>query len=47
VQAKVDLSAYRDRFARGDAAIARSFDGSAKSMVRKAYIELRDSKEIR
>jgi cyclase len=47
VQAKVDLSAFRARFSRGDAAIARQFDGYAASMVRKAYIELRDSKEIR
>jgi len=47
VQAKVDFSAFRDRFARGDAAIARQFPAFTKGMVRKAYIELRDSKEIR
>lgn len=47
VQAKVDLGAFRDRFARGDAGIARQFPGFTKGMVRKAYIELRDSKEIR
>ena len=47
VQAKVDFSAFRDRFARGDPDIARRFPGFASGMVRKAYIELRDSKEIR
>jgi glyoxylase-like metal-dependent hydrolase (beta-lactamase superfamily II) len=47
VQAKVDLSAFRDRFAHGDADIARQFPTFVQGMVRKAYIELRDSKEIR
>jgi len=47
VQAKVDFSAFRDRFARGDAEIARRFPAFVSGMVRKAYIELRDSKEIR
>lgn len=46
VQAKVDFSAFLDRFARGDADIARRFPAFTRGMVRKAYIELRDSKEI-
>jgi len=47
VQAKVDLGAFRNRFARGDADIARLFPAFTQGMVRKAYIELRDTKEIR
>jgi len=47
VQAKVNLSAFSERFAKGDAAVARQFPVFTKGMVRKAYIELRDSKEIR
>jgi glyoxylase-like metal-dependent hydrolase (beta-lactamase superfamily II) len=47
VQAKVDLTAFRDRFADGDATVASEFPAFTKGMVRKAYIELRDSKEIR
>lgn len=47
VQAKVDLSPFRERFAKGDADIARRFGSFAQGMVRKAYIELRDTKEIR
>ena len=47
VQAKVDFSAFRDRFAKGDAKVAIQFPAFTKGMVRKAYIELRDSKEIR
>jgi glyoxylase-like metal-dependent hydrolase (beta-lactamase superfamily II) len=47
VQARVDLTALSDRFAKGDATIARQFPAFTKGMVRKAYIELRDSKEIR
>src|SRR4029079_15032190 len=47
VQARVDLSAFRDRFAKGDADVARQFPAFVQGMVRKAYIELRDSKEIR
>jgi glyoxylase-like metal-dependent hydrolase (beta-lactamase superfamily II) len=47
VQAKVDLSSYRARFSKGDASLAEQFNASTPSMVRKAYIELRDGKEIR
>ena len=47
VQAKVNLDLLRDRFARGDATIARLFPQFTQGMVRKAYIELRDAKEIR
>lgn len=47
VQAKVDFSAFRDRFARGDAEAGNRFMAFGRGMVRKAYIELRDSKEIR
>ena len=47
VQARVKLDAFRERFAKGNSAIAAQFDAYGKSMVRKAYIELRDSKEIR
>lgn len=47
VQARVDFTAFRDRFAKGDPDLARRFPLFAAGMVRKAYIELRDSKEIR
>jgi glyoxylase-like metal-dependent hydrolase (beta-lactamase superfamily II) len=47
VQAKVDLSSFRDRFAKGDPDIALQFPAFTQGMVRKAYIELRDTKEIR
>jgi hypothetical protein len=47
VQAKVDFSAFRDRFAKGDPDVAEQFTPFVQGMVRKAYIELRDSKEIR
>ena len=47
VQANVDFSAFRDRFAKGDMDIARQFPAFVQGMVRKTYIELRDSKEIR
>lgn len=47
VQAKVDLSQFRQRFSKGDPALAAQFDASTPSLVRKAYIELRDGKEIR
>lgn len=47
VQARVDLSRFRDRFAKGDPDLAKQFDGYAAAMERKAYIELRDTKEIR
>jgi hypothetical protein len=47
VQAKVDFSAFRERFAKGDANVAEQFPAFVQGMVRKAYIELRDSKEIR
>lgn len=47
VQAKVNFDALRDRFARGDAAIAAQFPAFVRGMVRNAYVELRDNKEIR
>ncbi|WP_028969479.1 MBL fold metallo-hydrolase [Sphingomonas sp. URHD0057] len=47
VQAKVELSKFRDRFSKGDPDLAGQFDTAKLSMVRKAYIELRDGKEIR
>jgi cyclase len=47
VQARVNFDAFRDRFARGDAGIAERFPLFTAGMVRKAYIELRDNKEIR
>jgi cyclase len=47
VQAAVDLSRFRERFALGDKEVAELFPAFVKGMVRKAYIELRDSKEIR
>jgi len=47
VQAKVNFDAFRDRFAKGDPDIAGQFPSFTSGMVRKAYIELRDSKEIR
>jgi cyclase len=47
VQAAVDLSRFKERFARGDTKVAEQFPAFVKGMVRKAYIELRDSKEIR
>ena len=47
VQAKVNFDSLKDRFARGDQSIADQFPAFTKGMVRKAYIELRDSKEIR
>ena len=47
VQGKVDFSSFRPRFSNGDADLAKQFDSYATSMVRKAYIELRDTKEIR
>ena len=47
VKAKVDLSPFRDRFAHGDPEIAALFPAFVQGMIRKAYIELRDSKEIR
>ncbi|HJR82914.1 MAG TPA: MBL fold metallo-hydrolase, partial [Sphingomicrobium sp.] len=36
VQAKVDFSAFRDRFAKGDASLARRFKPFTQGMVRKA-----------
>ena len=47
VQARVNFDRLRDRFARGDLSLAQLFLVFTKGMVRKAYIELRDSKEIR
>lgn len=47
VQAKVNFDVLRERFARGDASIAGQFPQFTQGMVRKAYIELRDVKEIR
>ncbi len=47
VQKAVSLSSFRDRFAHGDPELAAEFDAFAPGMVRRAYIELRDSKEIR
>ena len=47
VQAKVDLSPFRNRFAKGDPDIANLFPAFVQGMVRKAFIELRDSKEIK
>jgi hypothetical protein len=47
VQARVNFDDFKDRFSRGDATIAEQFPISTKGMVRKAFIELRDSKEIR
>ena len=47
VQKRVNFSAFQPRFARGDAAVAAQFPAFTAGMVRKAYIELRDTKEIR
>jgi glyoxylase-like metal-dependent hydrolase (beta-lactamase superfamily II) len=46
VQAKLNFDSFRDRFAKYDPNVADQFTGFAKRMARKAYIELRDSKEI-
>ncbi len=47
VQARVNFDKFKDRFSRGEATIAEQFPTFTKGMVRKAYIELRDNKEIR
>jgi hypothetical protein len=47
VQARMNFDGFRDGFAHGDAGIAEEFPLFTKGVVRKAYIELRDSKEIR
>jgi len=47
VHARVNFDRFKDQFARGDDAIVEQFPLFTKGMVRKAYIELRDSKEIR
>lgn len=45
VQRAVDVESFRERFARGDAAVAESFQGFVRGMVRRAWIELRDGKD--
>lgn len=47
VQAAVTAAALRPRFARGDAALAEEFDALVKSLVREAYLELREGHEWR
>jgi glyoxylase-like metal-dependent hydrolase (beta-lactamase superfamily II) len=47
VAAQVNLDDFRDKFAHGDAELAASFPAYTKNMVRKAYIEARDTREIR
>jgi cyclase len=47
VQKRVDLTQFKSQFARRDPEIAGEFDQYAKGLVRRAYIELRDNKEIR
>ena len=47
VQAAVNMDDFRDRFAHGDAELTTNFAVVAKGMVRKAYIEARDGREIR
>jgi glyoxylase-like metal-dependent hydrolase (beta-lactamase superfamily II) len=47
VNAKVNMDDFRERFARGDAEIASNFAIVTQGMIRKAYIEARDGREIR
>jgi cyclase len=47
VQAAVKVDSFRERFAKGDAIIAGLFPQFVTGMVRRAYVELRDTKEIR
>jgi len=47
VQAAIHVDSFRDRFARGDAEIAALFPLFVQGMVRRIYVENRDTKEIR
>lgn len=47
VQKAVNFDAFKERFAHGDAELSSEFNAFTPGVVRKAYIELRDSKEIR
>lgn len=47
VAARVDLSAFRARFAGDDAARGETFDAYVPSLVRKLYLEQRDGMESR
>ncbi|MEJ6022250.1 MBL fold metallo-hydrolase [Ramlibacter sp. PS4R-6] len=47
VQAAVSLDDFKDRFTRGNEEAATNFPTVAKGLVRKAYIEARDNREIR
>ena len=43
----IDMDDFRDRFAHGDAELTANYAIVTKGMVRKAYIEARDGREIR
>ena len=45
VQRAVDVESFRERFARGDAAIGEAFPAFVRGMARRAWIELRDGKD--
>jgi len=47
VQAAVNMDDFKERFARGNEEVAGNFPVVTKGMVRKAYIEARDGREIR
>lgn len=47
VQAAVNMDDFRDRFVRGNEEVATNFPTVVKGMVRKAYMEARDGREIR
>jgi cyclase len=46
VQARLNFDTLKARFVSHDPSVRDEFDGYAKRMARRAYIELRDSKEI-
>lgn len=46
VQAKLNFDSFRDRFVKYDPGVAEQFTPWVTRMARRAYIELRDSKEI-
>jgi hypothetical protein len=46
VQARLNLDSFKARFVKYDPSTAEQFTPFVTRMARKAYIELRDSKEI-